>query len=110
MRAPSCLEAGGLGIGHTCRMDATVENLVRSTYGVRADQALQILSRYGAERWHREVARTQRAILSLSGGDLVRLAENVEVALLDYRDTLYNAEYRSKQPARRGLRLWKRRT
>lgn len=40
-----------------------------------------------------EPERVQRAILTLSGGDVGKLAHNVAVALQDYRDVLYWAEY-----------------
>jgi hypothetical protein len=40
-----------------------------------------------------EPERVQRAILTLSGGDVGKLSHNVEVALQDYRDVLYWAEY-----------------
>lgn len=40
-----------------------------------------------------EPERVQRAILTLSGGDVGKLSHNVAVALQDYRDVLYWAEY-----------------
>ncbi len=39
-----------------------------------------------------EPERVQRAILTLSGGDVGKLSHNVAVALQDYRDVLYWAE------------------
>ena len=42
-----------------------------------------------------ESERVQRAILTLSGGDVGKLSHNVAVALQDYRDVLYWAEYPS---------------
>jgi len=40
-----------------------------------------------------EPERVQRAMLTLSGGDVGKLSHNVAVALQDYRDVLYWAEY-----------------
>lgn len=40
-----------------------------------------------------EPERVHRAILALSGGDVGKLSHNVAVALQDYRDVLYWAEY-----------------
>ena len=48
-----------------------------------------VLGRYaGPER-----ERVQQAILTLSAGDVGKLSHNVEVALQDYREVLYWAEY-----------------
>ena len=49
----------------------------------------EALSRYTGP----EPERVQRAILTLSGGDVDKLSHNVAVALQDYRDVLYWAEY-----------------
>ncbi len=40
-----------------------------------------------------EPERVQRAILTLSGGDVGKLSHNAAVALQDYRDVLYRPEY-----------------
>jgi len=70
-----------------------MEERVRSEFGTHADEALALLARYGTEPWHRERERVQRAILTLSKGDLDLLRHHVEVAQQDYRDVLYWAEY-----------------
>lgn len=54
---------------------------------------LQTLETYGVESYERERERVQLDILKLSGGDLVKLRELVEVAKRDYRDILAWAEY-----------------
>lgn len=54
---------------------------------------LQTLETYGVESHERERERVQLGILKLSGGDLVKLRELVEVAKRDYRDILAWAEY-----------------
>ncbi len=41
----------------------------------------------------RELERVRRAILMLSGGDVGKLTHGVAVAMQDYRDVLYWAEY-----------------
>ncbi len=40
-----------------------------------------------------EPERVRRAVLTLSDGDVGELAHNVAVAIQDYRDVLYWAEY-----------------
>jgi hypothetical protein len=57
------------------------------------EEAKKILSRYGAEPFHREVDRVRLAALKLASGDLASLRHEVENACCDYRDTLLAAEY-----------------
>ncbi|HVW82157.1 MAG TPA: hypothetical protein VHB69_14590 [Mycobacteriales bacterium] len=75
-------------------MEPSTIDAVRATYGSRADEALALLERYGDEPWHREVDRVRRAVLTLAAGDLDKLRLRVETARRDYRDVLFNAEYR----------------
>ncbi len=55
--------------------------------------AMAQLDRYGSESWQREVDRVRLAALKLAGGDLRRLAVEIDTACDDYRDVLGPAEY-----------------
>lgn len=56
-------------------------------------EVLAMLSEYGTDSWHREIARVRLAALKLAGGDLSRLRSAIETAKRDYRDVLAGAEY-----------------
>ena len=74
--------------------DADVERIVRRDFpdDVIAE-VLEMLSGYGTEQWHKEVARVRLAALKLADGDIERLRGEIEQAGCDYRDTLAAAEY-----------------
>lgn len=58
----------------------------------QAAEVLKLLADYGVESYEREAERVQRAIISLSEGDLDRLRHFVAAAKADYRDVLFWAE------------------
>jgi len=72
---------------------ADVERIVRRDFGSDSRRALDILSEYGKEDWHRETERVRLAALKLAAGDLRRLRSEIETASQDYRDVLASAEY-----------------
>jgi hypothetical protein len=55
-------------------------------------QALEILSLYGTETWHREEARVKRDAVIISRGSLEKLRLTIELAMNDYRDVLIGEE------------------
>lgn len=55
-------------------------------------QALEILSGYGTESWHREQERVKRDAIIVSKGSLDALRAAVELAKTDYRDILVGEE------------------
>ena len=54
---------------------------------------LAILDAYGTGPYERERERVQLAILKLSGGDVNKLRNLVDLAKKDYRDVITAAEY-----------------
>jgi len=56
-----------------------------------AEKVLTLLSKYGPD--HPEPERIQVAILDLAQGQLSKVASLVELALIDYRDVLYQAYF-----------------
>ncbi|MFQ5419414.1 MAG: hypothetical protein ACE5EY_03520 [Anaerolineae bacterium] len=68
--------------------------LVRLFPDVRVRAEVEaVLGAYGREPTHQEKTRVHLAILKLSGSDLDKVKHNVQVALTDFRDVLYWAEY-----------------
>ena len=57
------------------------------------EKILNILRRYGQDKYEEESPRIQLAVLKLSEGDLEKLEEFVDLAKRDYRDVLAFAEY-----------------
>ena len=71
-----------------------VERIVRRDFpSEQFDTVMAMLKQYGTEKWHRESARVQLAILKLSHGDLHKLHIVIDVAKKDYRDVMAPAEY-----------------
>ena len=54
---------------------------------------LDMLDFYGKESYEYEKERVQLAIIKISGGDILKLQEYVNIAKIDYRDVLMSAEY-----------------
>ena len=67
------------------------------------DEVKKALAEYGKEPYHRERERVHFDILMLSKGELEEVRKLVTIALQDYRDVLYWAEYYDNDP----WRLWK---
>lgn len=76
------------------QVNPSISHLVEQQFPPQ-DQStvLSLLSTYGAESYEREVARVQRAILTLAKGQLDQVAYLVGAAKVDYRDVLWWAEY-----------------
>jgi len=70
-----------------------VNRISHRDYPSAANEALAILSRYGAEPYHQESARVQVAILKLAGGSFEKLHSMTSIACDDFRDVLSWAEY-----------------
>jgi hypothetical protein len=56
------------------------------------------LNRYGEREYHREVERVRRDVLRLAQGNVEEVRRLVDAAVVDYRDVLYWAEYRDRDP------------
>lgn len=69
--------------------DPALTALARRLFGADSDAALALVGRYGGAPSHREPGRVRAAALELSGGDLSRLEQLVDVARVDYRDVLW---------------------
>lgn len=74
------------------RVTPDLEAEVRSTFGARADAAIEALGTYDAGRGDDGANRVRRAIVALSNGDLGRLRHFTDQERRDYRDVLYWAE------------------
>ncbi len=57
------------------------------------DKVLKILDKYGINNFQKERFRVQLAAIKLSMGDLEQVQKYIDIALIDYRDILYTAEY-----------------
>jgi len=57
-----------------------------------AKEALKSLERYGDREWHMNQEIVRLAILKLSGGELWRLRDYVQVARADFRDVIFAAQ------------------
>lgn len=73
--------------------DKVLKKVNRYWPDVDPQEIMEILDRYGVERYERGRARVQLAILKLSQGDRDRLEAYVKMAKRDYRDVLAYAEY-----------------
>jgi hypothetical protein len=80
---------------------ADVIRLARRDFAARADEALAILSSYGAHKYEREDDRVHAAVIKLSNGSLDQLRIVVSAAKADYRDVLAEAEYPKHSKAMR---------
>src|SRR5260370_41224206 len=75
-------------------LHAEVVAVVQTTFSESAHaRVLELLDDYGVESYERERERVQLAILKLSEGNEEKLREFVAVAMRDYRDVLFWAEY-----------------
>ena len=54
---------------------------------------MSILEEYGKQEWNSPSPRVQLAILKLANGNLDRLLDETQSAIVDYRDVLGAAEY-----------------
>ncbi len=71
-----------------------VERIIRRDFPIEQfDTVMAVLKQYGTEKWHRECARVQLAVLKLSNGDLHKRHIAIDVAMKDYRDVIVPAEY-----------------
>jgi len=71
-----------------------VERIVRRDFpGGQFDAVMEVLKQYGTEKWQRERARVQLAVLKVADRDLDKLQRVIEAAARDYRDVLVAAEY-----------------
>jgi hypothetical protein len=61
---------------------------------------MAILDLYGTEPAHRERERVQMDILVVSGGDMNKLLQYVDLARMDYRDVIVMAEYAGRKRPR----------
>lgn len=57
------------------------------------EEAVEILSSYGREDYHREVDRVRLGILKLSGANISEISKWTNLACSDFRDLLVAAEY-----------------
>ncbi len=55
-------------------------------------EALDILSEYGTEKWHREEERVKRDAVIISRGSIDKLKSVIKLAKNDYRDVLIGEE------------------
>lgn len=55
-------------------------------------EALEILSEYGTEEWHREKDRVKRDAVIISRGSIEALRSTINLAMSDYRDVLVGEE------------------
>ena len=55
-------------------------------------EAMDILSEYGTEKWHREEDRVKRDAVIISRGSIDKLKATINLAMLDYRDVLIGEE------------------
>ena len=72
---------------------ADVERIASREFGSEVAEALEILSEYGDEDWHKTPERVRVAALKLAAGSLERLRSAIETAKQDYRDVIAWAEY-----------------
>lgn len=70
-----------------------VNDRVRKEFKQDADQVLTLLLQYGSA--HSESERVQLAILDLAQGEASGVSSLVDLALVDYRDVLNQAEYQN---------------
>lgn len=68
-----------------------IRDRVTKEYRAEQTQVLSLLAQYGAD--YPESERVQLAILDLAKGQLSQVSTLVELARLDYRDVLLQAEY-----------------
>lgn len=70
-----------------------VERIARREFGAESAHALEILSEYGADDWHKAPERVRVAALKLARGDIEALRGAIDTAKQDYRDVIAWAEY-----------------
>jgi len=85
--------------GRNVDTDGPLATLERVFPG-RAQVAMKILARYGAETHEREPQRVRLAAIELSGGNIEELERLIDQAKQDWRDILMWAEQKRKGASR----------
>jgi hypothetical protein len=79
---------------HPSVTSADVERIVRRDFSAeRVGEVVAMLNEYGAEEWHPEVDRVRLATLKLAASSIEKLRIHINIAKMDFRDVLSDAEY-----------------
>ena len=74
-------------------------------FGQNAREAIELLEAFVVAGQIRETNRVIRCLVHLAGGSIPKLCENIQLAEVDYRDVIWNAEYDHSDERKRDLSI-----